>query len=293
MNRPLLLLALFAAFSARAFTLITLMPATPLVWFEARSPAVGTHGNLSGYNALNTAAVQVPVQQRIYQRIMPSRLSFTTTTVGTGAGNYTFEAYDNTAAASMCVSSNQACTAAVGPVSLDCLASGTATSLAGNDVRLRLNCGSCATCPLGNIDLDYQAMVADEGIDFVPRFIPYGNWGLDAGGSILGVTDSYAFDTITCGWSQPGIISGGTDTMRIQLIQKSDAGVVCTCDLPGTCADSAGTEHSCTCGGTKYLGVSGVEPGANISKGFALQLSTATNCGQNPGNLTCAIPFRK
>jgi hypothetical protein len=284
-----LLLLLLGALPANAFTLISfnLTPATPLVYFQARSPAVGTMGVLSGYNAINTAAVQVVAQQRLYQRVMPVRVAFTVTTVGTGAGTYTVDAFDNTASAVMCVTGNIACNAAVGTTSIDCLAAGTATTLAGNDVRVRVNGGGCTTTPLGNASLEYQAMIADEGVDFVPRFLPYGQSGLDGGGTFFGF-DSYQFDTITCGWSQPGAISGGTDVMRVQLLQKSDAGVVCTCDLPGTCADPAGSEHTCNCGGVKYL--TALHP---LGQGYAIQLSTATNCGQNPGNFTCAIPFRK
>jgi hypothetical protein len=132
-----------------------------------------------------------------------------------------------------------------------------------------------------------------EGQDFVPRFIPWGNFGLDAGGRFFG-TDSYQFDTITCGWGTAGVASGGTDVMRVQLIQKSDAGVVCTCDLPGACNDAAGSEHTCSCsGGVKHLGVTPVEPGRIIGPGFAIQWNSSTNCGTNPSFVTCAIPFRK
>jgi hypothetical protein len=128
---------------------------------------------------------------------------------------------------------------------------------------------------------------APESTDFTPRFIPFGIYGLDGGGVFFG-TDSYQFDTITCGWSAAGTVSGGTDVMRVQLIQKSDAGVVCTCDLPGACNDAAGTEHSCGCGGVKYL----TNPNI-IGYGYAIQLSSSTNCSANPQVMRCAIPFRK
>lgn len=134
-----------------------------------------------------------------------------------------------------------------------------------------------------------------EGRDFVPRFLPYGQLGLDGGGSFFGF-DSFKFDTITCSWDGPGTISGGTDVMRVVLLQKSDAGIVCTCDLPGACNDAASTEHTCSCsGGTKYIGVSTVEPGRNISMGYGLQWTTATNCAANanPTSVVCAIPFRQ
>jgi hypothetical protein len=132
---------------------------------------------------------------------------------------------------------------------------------------------------------------APEGVDFTPRFVPYGLFGLDGGGSFFG-TDSYQFDSITCGWAAAGTVSGGTDVMRVQLIQKSDAGVVCTCDLPGACNDAAGSEHTCGCGATKYLGAA-PEPGKLMGQGYAIQLHTATNCAGNPQVMRCAIPFRK
>jgi hypothetical protein len=128
---------------------------------------------------------------------------------------------------------------------------------------------------------------ATEGRDFIPRFLPYGQFGLDGGGTFFG-TDSYQFDTITCSWESPGVVSGGTDVMRVQLLQKSDAGVVCTCDLPGICSDAAGSEHTCACGSVKYLtDVTG------LKAGYAIQLSSSTNCATNPSSLVCAIPFRK
>jgi len=130
-----------------------------------------------------------------------------------------------------------------------------------------------------------------EAVDFTPRFVPYGAFGLDGGGNFFGL-DSYQFDTITCGWSTAGVVSGGTDVMQLQLLQKSDAGVVCQCNLPGACSDAAGSEHTCNCGAVKYLGAS-AEPGGNLYSGYALQLSTATNCGTNPSVMRCAIPFRK
>lgn len=133
---------------------------------------------------------------------------------------------------------------------------------------------------------------APESTDFTPRFIPYGQFGLDGGGTFFGF-DSYQFDTITCSWSAAGTVSGGTDVMRLVLLQKSDAGIVCQCDLPGACNDAAGTEHTCSCGSRKYIGVPGVEPGAAISQGYALQLTSATNCAANPQVMRCAIPFRK
>lgn len=132
---------------------------------------------------------------------------------------------------------------------------------------------------------------APEGVDFTPRFIPYGQYGLDGGGTFPGF-DSYQFDTITCGWSAAGTTSGGTDTMTLVLLQKSDAGVVCTCNLPGLCTDAAGSEHTCSCGGMKYLGAA-PEPGKAMGPGYAIQLTTATNCGANPQVMRCAIPFRK
>jgi hypothetical protein len=131
------------------------------------------------------------------------------------------------------------------------------------------------------------ASAATEGRDFIPRFLPYGQFGLDGGGTFFG-TDSYQFDTITCSWQSPGVVSGGTDVMRVQLLQKSDAGVVCTCDLPGVCNDAAGSEHTCTCGTVKYL-----TDLTAMTKGYAIQLSSSTNCGTNPSSLLCAIPFRK
>lgn len=133
---------------------------------------------------------------------------------------------------------------------------------------------------------------APENTDFTPRFIPYGQWGLDGGGAFFG-TDSYQFDTITCGWSAAGTVSGATDVMRMVLLQVSDAGIVCTCDLPGACNDAVGTEHTCSCsGGIKYIGAA-PEPGKRMVAGYALQLTSATNCGANPQVMRCAIPFRK
>lgn len=130
---------------------------------------------------------------------------------------------------------------------------------------------------------------APEGTDFTPRFIPYGAWGLDGGGIFYGL-DLYEFDTITCGWSAAGTVSGGTDLMRMQLIQKSDAGVLCTCDLPGACNDAAGSEHTCSCGAVRPAYAVG---SAALSAGYAMQLSTATNCGGNPQVIRCGIPFRR
>lgn len=132
-----------------------------------------------------------------------------------------------------------------------------------------------------------QTGATTENSDFVPRFVPWGQYGLDGGGSFLGL-DSFQFDTISCGWGQAGTVSGGTDVMRVQLIQKSDAGVVCTCDLPGVCNDAAGTEHTCSCGSIKYL--TGVHA---LGQGYACQLNSATNCGGNPQGFRCAIPFHQ
>jgi hypothetical protein len=132
-----------------------------------------------------------------------------------------------------------------------------------------------------------QTGATTESNDFVPRFLPYGQFGLDGGGTFFG-TDSYQFDTISCGWGTAGTVSGGTDVMRMQLIQKSDAGVVCSCDLPGACNDAAGSEHTCSCGGIKYL--LGLHA---LGQGYACQLNSATNCGGNPQGFRCAIPFRK
>lgn len=132
---------------------------------------------------------------------------------------------------------------------------------------------------------------APEGVDFTPRFIPFGQFGLDGGGNFFGF-DSYQFDTITCSWSAAGTVSGGTDVLQMQLLQKSDGGVVCQCNLPGACNDAAGSEHTCSCGGIKYLGTV-VEPGKVIGTGYALQLTTATNCAANPQVIRCAIPFHK
>lgn len=128
---------------------------------------------------------------------------------------------------------------------------------------------------------------APEGADFTPRFVPWGAFGLDGGGTFFGL-DEYQFDSISCGWAAAGTVSGGTDIMRMQLLQKSDAGVLCTCDLPGACNDAAGSEHTCGCGAVKYL----VNTHA-LGQGYALQLSTSTNCVANPQVMRCAIPFRK
>lgn len=127
---------------------------------------------------------------------------------------------------------------------------------------------------------------APESTDFIPRFLPYGSSGLGGVGSTSFGLDAYQFDTITCSWGTVGVTSGATDTMTLSLIQKSDAGVVCTCSLSGLCTDAVGSEHTCNCGGVKYL-----RDAAALS-GYALQLTSATNCGTNPGYFICAIPFR-
>lgn len=130
------------------------------------------------------------------------------------------------------------------------------------------------------------AAAAPEGQDFLPRFATFGMYGLDGGGAFFGI-EGWQFDTVTCGWDTAGVVSGGTDVMRIELIQKSDAGVACTCDLPGACSDAAGLEHSCKCsGGTKYL-----TDLIALLYGYSCQLNTATNCGTNPSHFVCAIPF--
>lgn len=289
-----LLLLLFVSWPAFGFTVVSysLSPATPLVWYQARGPVQGTLATLNGFTNITAAGVNIAGGQRMFQRIKPIRLSMVITTAGVGAGNFTYEAYDSTGAATVCISGNVACTQAAGLLSVDCLATGTASAAIGDDVVVRVNAAACGTAPLGNVSLEYSDVVTDEGVDFVPRFIPLGNYGLDGGGNYFG-NDSYQFDSITCGWSSPGVVSGGTDTMRVELLQKSDAGVVCTCDLPGTCADVAGSEHTCHCsGGVKYIGTQ-VEPGTVTAAGYALQWSTSTNCALNPKDITCAIPFRK
>lgn len=133
---------------------------------------------------------------------------------------------------------------------------------------------------------------APESTDFTPRFIPYGQYGLDGGGSFFG-TDGYQFDTITCGWNSAGTTSGATDTMTMVLLQKSDAGIVCQCNLPGLCTDAPGTEHTCSCGGIKYVYPKDTSTFHPFGPGYALQLTSATNCGANPQVMRCAIPFRK
>lgn len=134
-----------------------------------------------------------------------------------------------------------------------------------------------------------------ETTDFFPIFLPYGALGLDGGGTGFGL-DSFEFDTITCAWEAAGTASGSTDVMTVQLIQRADAGVVCSCNLPGLCTDVSG-EHTCGCGAIKYLGVaeSGTTPGEQIGKGYAIQWSSATNCAgnANPKGVRCAIPFRQ
>lgn len=293
MKRLALLALLLVALPAAAFTLISfqLSPATPLVWYEAHGPGTGTLSTLSGFNSLTAAATNVAHTQRMYQRIKPLRLAFTVQVAGVGGGNFTYEAFDTTSGASICVSGNVACTTAAGALSLDC-AAGTATAAAADDVTLRINASGCTNSPTGTISLEYTEALADEGVDFLPRFVPYGQFGLDGGGMFFGF-DSYQFDTVTCSWRSAGVVSGGTDTMRVDVIQKSDAGVVCTCDLPGTCADGQNTEHTCTCsGGRKYIGTQ-VEPGRVLGQGYTIQLNSATNCALNPRGWTCAIPFRK
>jgi len=136
------------------------------------------------------------------------------------------------------------------------------------------------------------ASATPEGQDFVPRFLPYGLFGLDGGGSFFG-PDSYQFDTITCGWDAPGVVSGATDVMRMTLVQQSDAGILCQCDLPGICSDAAGTEHTCSCGGIKYLTGPEIVGIGTIGQGYAFRLTSATNCGTNPTGMRCSIPFRK
>lgn len=130
-----------------------------------------------------------------------------------------------------------------------------------------------------------QTGATTESSDFVPRFLPYGQFGLDGGGAFFG-TDSYQFDTMTCGWGTAGTVSGGTDVVKVQFIQKSDAGVVCSCTLPGACNDAAGVEHTCSCGGIKYL-----TNAHALNAGYACQLHSDTNCGGNPQGFRCAIPF--
>lgn len=132
-----------------------------------------------------------------------------------------------------------------------------------------------------------QTGATTESNDFVPRFLPFGQFGLDGGGNFFGL-DSFAMDTITCGWGTAGTVSGGTDVIKVQLIQKSDAGVVCSCELPGACNDAAGTEHTCSCGGIKYL--TGLHA---LGQGYACQLHSDTNCGGNPQGFRCAIPFHQ
>jgi hypothetical protein len=250
---------------------------------------------LSGYNGANAADVHTVTQQRMFPRIKPLRLTFTTNVTGAGGGTFTVEAFDATAAAQMCITGTIACTDAVGGVtSADCAATGTASAAPASDVRLRVNATGCnaAGTPLGTASLEYSSTLADEGVDFSPRFVPNGLFGLDGGGNFFGL-ESYQFDTVTCAWESAGVVSGGTDIMRVQLIQKSDAGVVCTCDLPGTCADAPNTEHTCTCsGGKKFIGTY-VEPGRVINTGYSIQLNTATNCALNPRDFACGIPFRK
>jgi hypothetical protein len=157
-------------------------------------------------------------------------------------------------------------------------------------VRLRVNATGCDATgtPLGTASLEYSTVLADEDVDFQPIFAPYGQWGLDGGGSFFGL-DGFQFDSIVCGWDQAGVVSGGTDVMRVQVLLKQDAGVVCTCDLPGTCADAPSIEHTCTCsGGKKYLTDTN-----GLKYGYALQLDGATNCGINPRGLVCALPLHQ
>lgn len=131
-----------------------LLPANP----DGGSPYGPVH-LIQGYSPLSTNAVNDVVTVREYPQVRPLRIGFESQVLGVGVGNFTVEVFDVTTSTSLCTSGNIACTLAVGGSgsSSDC-ASRTAANAAGDDVRLRVNCGSCTTCPLGNAWAEMQSV---------------------------------------------------------------------------------------------------------------------------------------
>lgn len=115
-------------------------------------------GNIPGFmpgQATVAAADAITVGfQRQYSGGNVQRIAVTTLLAGTavGAETYTVDVYNNTTAAVLCTKAAVACTSGtIG--SADCA---NAQYAAFDDIRIRVNCSTCTTCPMMQIAAEYQ-----------------------------------------------------------------------------------------------------------------------------------------
>lgn len=115
-------------------------------------PVGNIAGTMPGLATIAAADAIVIGNQRMYSGGNVQRIGYAGVVGGTGGGTYTIDVYNNTAAAVECVTGTLACNAgSIG--SVDCA---NASYAAFDDLRIRINCSGCTTCPYVNVNAEYQ-----------------------------------------------------------------------------------------------------------------------------------------
>lgn len=115
-------------------------------------------GNISGFfpgQATITPADNITIAvQRMYSGGNVQRLAYASLLAGTmpAAQTFTMDVYDNTTSTVKCTSSAIACNVAtIG--SIDC---GNTSYAEADDLRIRVHCSTCTTCPMLQINAEYR-----------------------------------------------------------------------------------------------------------------------------------------
>lgn len=115
-------------------------------------PVGNIAGTMPGLATIAAADAIVIGNQRMYSGGNVQRIGYAGVVGGTGGGTYTIDVYNNTSAAVECVTGTLACNAgSIG--SVDCA---NASYAAFDDLRIRINCSGCTTCPYVNVNAEYQ-----------------------------------------------------------------------------------------------------------------------------------------
>jgi len=110
---------------------------------------------LTGFFGTNTLSAATVIQDQVFaSTAVPVRVSYRIMAAGSdGAHTFTVDVYDNTSSSVLCVTSAQNCNLAVSTVTATCSGS----IAAADDIRLRVNTGSCTgTAPQLNEAFEYQ-----------------------------------------------------------------------------------------------------------------------------------------
>lgn len=123
-------------------------------WVSLSQPA-NIAGHFPGLATIAPADDIRIANQRMYVAGTMQRIGYNGLIAGTngvGSNVYTIDVYDNTTSTVLCVTGNLACNIA-GIGSVDCASAQYAQF---DDLRIRVNCSGCATCPMTNVNAEYQ-----------------------------------------------------------------------------------------------------------------------------------------